>query len=72
MLFEAIAQLNQKYTKIPTGKTKKVTKPMHKGKQLKGKKTQQRKFAISNTRRRRQAIKKMLPAGNGGANNGGY
>ena len=68
MLFEAIAQLNQKYHKMPTGKTKKQAKPSYKRKQFKKQNddTQQRKFASSNTRRRRQDIKNLIPGDNGG------
>lgn len=65
MLFEAIAQLNQKYNKmpVPVGKTKKLAKPnKQKGKLI----LQQRKFASSNTRRRRQDIKKLIPGDTGG------
>lgn len=61
MLFEAIAQLNQKANKMPLSKTKKLNTTSNKQpNKYKGSLThQQRKYAKTNTRRRRQVIKKL-------------
>ena len=74
MLFEAIAQLNQKYKKMPVGKTKKLVNYTTSYKAKSPTKAKQRKFAKSNTRRRRQAIKKSHATANNGsvATNGGF